>query len=356
MKKIVTINTDYLSSFDKLVNFLDIKDENILSELEWDEENPDIVFVTDKFYIDRECYKKFLKYYSTGNNRVFIFITGEAVAPDFNIFDYAIVYNWELKDTERVFRIPPFYRYVGKTLKNSYSKDNQKRNFCNFIYSNSSANPFRDKLFYKIFEYKKVDSLGKHLNNVGMPTTRHFNNWQELSVEMKSRYKFSIACENELYPGYTTEKLLTSFDAHTIPIYWGNPVVGKEFNEKAFINCHSYNNLDEVIDRIKEIDENDEIFNEILSEPWQTDEQIEMAEREMLRTKEAMKYILTHNLNEVQKRPIGGNWSVLYFDGFMRKTMGKKEIFIEKVKQKIKKIFKFLGIDVVKIKRKIQGR
>jgi len=81
-----------------------------------------------------------------------------------------------------------------------------------------------------------------------------------------------------------------------------------------------------------------------------------MAEREMLRTKEAIKYILTHDINEVQKRPIGGNWSVLYFDGFMRKTMGKREVFIEKVKQKIKKIFKFIGVDIVEIKRKMQGR
>lgn len=352
MKKIVTINTDYLSTFDKLLNFLGIRDEKIISQLEWDEENPDIVFVTDKFYIDRDSYNKFIKYYSEGQNKIFIFVTGEAVSPDFNLFDYAIVYNWELRNTDRVFRIPPFYRYAGKHLENEYTGVNTDRKFCNFIYSNSYAHPFRDELFHRISEYKFVDSLGRHLNNAGEETTRHCDNWQELSVEMKSEYKFSIACENELYPGYTTEKLLTSFDAHTIPIYWGNPDVDKEFNEKAFINCHRFNSIDEVIERIKEIDTNEKLFNEILMEPWQTKEQVEMAEAEMKRTKEKMKYIFTQDIKKVQKRPLGGNWSRLYFDGFSRKTIGEKEILIEKIKLKIKKVFNFVGVDIVAIKRK----
>ena len=58
-------------------------------------------------------------------------------------------------------------------------------------------------------------------------------NWMESSVEQKSYYKFTIAAENAAFPGYTSEKLMTSFQAHSIPIYWGNRDVVDEFNPRG---------------------------------------------------------------------------------------------------------------------------
>ena len=47
-------------------------------------------------------------------------------------------------------------------------------------------------------------------------------------LRMKKPYKFSIAFENAWYPGYTSEKIVTSMLAGTIPIYWGNPDISRE--------------------------------------------------------------------------------------------------------------------------------
>ena len=58
-----------------------------------------------------------------------------------------------------------------------------------------------------------------------------------------------------------------AFISNTIPIYWGNPEIHKDFNPKSFINSHAYNSFEEFVERIKEIDQNDELYYSILDEP-----------------------------------------------------------------------------------------
>ena len=104
----------------------------------------------------------------------------------------------------------------------------------------------------------KVNAGGAYLNNIGGRTDN------KLGFEMK--HKFSIAFENSSRSGYTTEKLPTALSAQTIPIYWGNPEIEKEFNGKRFINCHAYDSFDEVVERVKEIDNDDELYLSIINE------------------------------------------------------------------------------------------
>ena len=54
--------------------------------------------------------------------------------------------------------------------------------------------------------------------------------------------------------------------AGSIPIYWGSNRVAEEFNEKAFINANKLKGQ-ELLDRIVEIDQNDELYRAIINEP-----------------------------------------------------------------------------------------
>jgi len=108
-------------------------------------------------------------------------------------------------------------------------------------------------------KYKKVDSGGKLLNNIGYLV--------DDKVAFLRQYKFTIAFENSCYPGYTTEKILHAFIADSIPIYWGNPLISRDFSPKSFINCHDYNSFDEVIERVIEVDTNNDLYIEYLTEP-----------------------------------------------------------------------------------------
>lgn len=212
--------------------------------------------------------KDFLNY-----DCVRIFYTGENLCPDFNLCDYGIGFSY-LDFGDRYIRFPQYlvsdYSYY---LKDNYKNDlelakskhiitdgdsDRQKGFCSFVYSNSDADPFREKFYNALSNYKKVDSGGRFNNNVGGPV--------EDKLEFQKNYKFSIAFENSSTTGYTTEKIVQSFAAKTIPIYWGNPEIGREFNEGAFINCHRFSSIDEIIKYIVEIDNNLDEYNEIMSQ------------------------------------------------------------------------------------------
>jgi len=191
-----------------------------------------------------------------------ILYTAENLCPDFNMFDYAIGFDW-LDYGDRYFRFPCAYLDKEKfnLLENKHTFEIFERNkFCNFIYSNNAADPIRTFFYQELSKYKKIDSLGKYLNNMGGKLC-------EDKLKTQSQYKFTIAFENSAHPGYTTEKLIDAFAAGTVPIYWGDPEVTKVFNPKAFINISGYQDIPEAIEKIKFLDSNDIAYNNMLQEP-----------------------------------------------------------------------------------------
>lgn len=204
--------------------------------------------------------------------KIKIFYTGENLCPDFNACDYAIGFEW-LDYGDRYIRLPNYYGtpyYRGQTAKfeKRYHEEltheawrdlARNRKFCSFVVSNGDGNPIRRQLFDALSQYKKVDSGGRWMNNVGGPV--------EDKMAFESGHKFSIACENSSHPGYTTEKIVEAFAARTIPIYWGDPQICKVFNPKAFINVMDYPSIGAVVQRVKELDENEEAYLAMLKEP-----------------------------------------------------------------------------------------
>jgi hypothetical protein len=57
-------------------------------------------------------------------------------------------------------------------------------------------------------------------------------------VDFLRAYKFVIAFENSSSPGYNTEKLTDAIEADCVPIYWGDPEIGRSFNVRRFVNAH----------------------------------------------------------------------------------------------------------------------
>lgn len=265
------------NNIDRIQQILRIDAEKHNLKFIYDESTPDYVLATNSIYDSKNLYKKLLRYINL--DCIIIFFAGECVTPDMNIFDYAIAFDRNLHFEDRIARLSTcrfysvsiFEEYLKIDINNEYI--DKKKKFCNFMYSHSF--PIRDDIFRKLCEYKKVDSIGKHLNNTGVKSTRYSDNWRKISIEDRLPYKFSIAAENASFPGYTSEKIISCFQAHTVPIYWGDPTITDEFNPKAFINCNDYNTLDEVLKKVVEIDNDDELYISMLREPWQTEEQRE---------------------------------------------------------------------------------
>ena len=195
-----------------------------------------------------------------------IFYTGECITPDFNECDYAIGFD-RLQFADRYVRIPLYnlfqYQkmYQGIKSRPMLTREDLKRKsgFCNFVYSNCFAQDMRTLIFEELNKYKQVDSGGRYLNNIGgFVADKHV---------FQKKYKFSIAFENTSYDGYVTEKIMEAFAAETIPIYYGDPQIAKDFNPKSFVNVHDYNSLDDVVKRVEAIDQDDSIYLSIINEP-----------------------------------------------------------------------------------------
>lgn len=186
----------------------------------------------------------------------------ENCVPDFNLYDYAIGYDY-LSFGDRYMRLPLYCLYpeFDTLFNNEANRDDPSllnRKFCSMVVSNCfCASPIRKRFFEELSKYKKVDSAGKYLNNIG-------GGYLEDKQSFISQYKFNIAFENSSVPGYTTEKLMQAMSADSLPIYWGNPLVHKDFNPKAFVNLQDFKSIKECVDYIVYLDQNDEKYLEVL--------------------------------------------------------------------------------------------
>jgi hypothetical protein len=191
-----------------------------------------------------------------------LFYTGENIVPDFNLYDYAIGFDY-LDFGDRYLRLPLYCLYpefdalIEQPFQNS-DEDRVNRKFCSMVVSNAHwSSPIRKEFFEELSKYKRVDSAGRYLNNMG-------GSYLEDKQAFISQYKFNIAFENSSVPGYTTEKIMHAMAANTLPIYWGNPLVGRDFNPKSFVNLLDFKSLKECVDYIVFLDQHDEKYLEML--------------------------------------------------------------------------------------------
>jgi len=147
----------------------------------------------------------------------------------------------------------------------------EKTKFCSFIFF--SKNPNRENFCKELSRYKKVDCLGKRLNNAISPTlTKRYSTDAPLgvgigisNVETIKPYKFNICFERLSLPGYLTEKIWWGFLARTISLYWGDPTVYESFNKGSFLYRGDYPNDRAFINAIKELDNDDTAYYNMLN-------------------------------------------------------------------------------------------
>ena len=104
---------------------------------------------------------------------------------------------------------------------------------------------------------------------------------QEMKLEFLKTYKFTIAVESCCLEGFITEKILHAFATQSIPIYFGDPSVKKDFNGKAFINCSDYADFDEVLSKVIELDQDNDKYLQMLREPVFSKHYIENKRKEL---------------------------------------------------------------------------
>ncbi len=260
MNDISVAFTDFWPAFD-------VKDNFILSALR-EKFNVSVVDVSEKPDI------LFYSFFGTRNLNypapVRVYFTGENDVPDFNLCDYAMSFH-NIDFGGRHLRLPLYVLYpeFDALCKGTVVLPDSpyERDFCSMVVSNmkNSDNARRD-FFYGLSEYRQVASGGRFANNVGGRVAD--------KMAFISKYRFNIAFENSSVPGYTTEKIIEAFAAGSVPLYWGDPLIAKEFNPGAFVNIMDFGSIDDAVRYVAELDKDKERYleffdhNPLLNNPY----------------------------------------------------------------------------------------
>lgn len=219
----------------------------------------------------------FLIYSNNGHvhrlhNCVKIYYTHEPIRPDFRECDHAFTCFY--MDDPRHLRLPYYvvlYPRPEALMRTAESPSPgamlaQKSKFCSYVVSGHSRrrNKNRLEIFQKLSRYKRVDSGGRLMNNIGGPVGGGCAG----KIAFMRDYKFHVGFENTLLAGYTTEKLPQAMMAQTLPIYWGNPRVAEDFNPRSFVNASDYADLDALVEKIIELDRDDARYLSYMAEPY----------------------------------------------------------------------------------------
>lgn len=260
---------DIRVSFDGFYKGFNINDNYLLDTLN----KKYNVIISDKpDYIFCSIHKK--KYQYCKYDGIRIMIQGEPYIPDFNLVDYAIgTYNLNLYD--RYYCLPcgieslinKTSRFIELSNRKNYSLGSDflrtKKSFAGFVASHESENSIRGDFYKELSKYKEICSAGVYLNNMEDGYCVDFHD--DSKINFLSRCKFCLCFESTKHTGFISEKIEDAFISNCIPIYFGSETVFEIYNKDAFIYCSSRDDFDKTIEKVKKIDENDDLYLKIIN-------------------------------------------------------------------------------------------
>lgn len=211
----------------------------------------------------------------SGESDFSIFFTGENERPPFGNWDAYLSFDqhsyggknaylplWWLTSSDLI--MPVVSPYLGKaiTIEQMLSKRTtnyeERDKFCvAFI---GKAYPFRMQAIAALSKIGKVDVFGGISRNQSRSTAKK-------KYDTAQNYKFVFAFENDLFPGYVTEKAPEAWATGAVPLYWGLDTCGY-INQKSLLNLVNYNNLEEYVERVGEVSKSAKLWSEIAEQPF----------------------------------------------------------------------------------------
>jgi hypothetical protein len=127
----------------------------------------------------------------------------------------------------------------------------KERFVCAFV---SNPEPTRMRALKELSRYGDVEIFGAH---AGRPVDSKY--------EVARNFRFMLCFENDLFPGYVTEKLLDAYLCTTVPLYWGDFGREPHINRRALLNAAEYESLEVFSRTVGQLSEVD--YERIYSQP-----------------------------------------------------------------------------------------
>lgn len=197
-----------------------------------------------------------------------IYFSQERYPPDWRQCDAAVTASFV--DHPRAYYLPYFAAHrTGQDLIRAKDTDwdrilDEKRDFCSFLnkYVDRTVRS-RTEFFRLLNRRRRIHAGGPALNNIGCLTA----DGEKAKMEFLRGFRFHMAFENRLWPGWTTEKFYDPFRVFSVPIYWGDTHALRYFNPKAFVNVMDFRSFRECCDYILHLENDRAAYARMLMEP-----------------------------------------------------------------------------------------
>jgi hypothetical protein len=113
----------------------------------------------------------------------------------------------------------------------------------------------------RLHALRKLNSIGR-VDVFGEGARRPVESPSEIALT----YKFAMCFENDLYPGYVTEKPFEAYLAGTIPLYYGIDSEGF-LNSDAILNLYDYPTQSAWLERIEQLNVHPDQYSEVFCKP-----------------------------------------------------------------------------------------
>jgi hypothetical protein len=195
--------------------------------------------------LDYELKAITFKYLPRGNCKRRIWYTGENIRPPL-LEDFDFYFSFDQDDFGgKNFYTPLYFQEIGlanfanqvrvqtigdqKALSQKREKSLRKNFACTFF---SNPHPIRLAAIQSLQGLGKVDIFGRAVRK---PI--------QFKEQIARDYKFVICFENDLFPGYVTEKLVDAYKCGAVPLYWGDLGNDQILNRNSFINLRDFSSL-----------------------------------------------------------------------------------------------------------------
>jgi hypothetical protein len=196
-------------------------------------------------------------------SQINIWYTGENLRPPTG---YDLTLSFDVDDYEGRNHYLPFFatRFSNMTIPvqnnipdQSFFRKKRKlsfasRKFCSVVINN--PHPLRIRLIEQLSRLGQVDIFGAKLGNpVG-----------DKLAKLKE-YDFNLCFENDLFPGYVTEKPFDAWQSGTIPLYWGDDV-GNYLNPQAIVNYNGIGSLANFLEKVRYLQKSHDARSEMINQ------------------------------------------------------------------------------------------
>lgn len=197
-----------------------------------------------------------------------IWFSGDNVRPPGGVWDGYLSFDLDPLGGRNVY-FPHWWEYLGllsstspsysgvklspENLMSARASEPQRSRFaCAFI-----GNPTAMRL-HAIDALSKVGRVDVYGNMMGRPVPS--------KVDVAKHYRFVLCFENDLYPGYVTEKVFEAWATGAVPLWWGSDPAAY-VNSAAVINAADFASLSEFREEVSAINTDPAAWSEMASRP-----------------------------------------------------------------------------------------